>query len=290
MGPQHAVVIISDDDVSVVSVEHHHDFDVMGNNVQNPFTISDDDASFITDVEQSVDIDQPNDDHSAEVDAHAQHSADMDDVTLPLDDIQHNVQQSGQRSPNNESDLQQLANIGPGNQQADTIIDSRYRRRDIETSELRRLIRPMDQPPSVWNPTESTRLPLLFERDSTFFHDENACLKYLWERGIFYTDKPDCPSETCDGRQMNLKISGRRIRWRCFRSKCNTELSIRKDTPFYGKKQQLHKLLLVYRMLLSNEKVMRIKDYTAINADTIAQIKKDFNEMLLCDLASVPSK
>lgn len=187
------------------------------------------------------------------------------------------------------SDVRQSVDIESDDQQFNSS-DARYRRRDVETTELGQLIRPMPQPPSVWEPTSNIPLPLLFAQESGFFHDENACITYLWEKGVFYTENPNCPSEDCDGRAMNLKVSGRRIRWRCYRFKCNTELSLRRDTPFYGKKQQLHKLLMVYRMLLVNEKVMRIKDYTAINSDTIAQIKKDFNEMLLCDLASIPSK
>lgn len=168
---------------------------------------------------------------------------------------------------------------------------ARKRRRDVNTEALHGLIQEMPQPSLEWVPPEggAKPLPLLFAKDAPYFHDEDECLVYLWHKGVFYTENVKCSKDGC-GRDMQLYVSGGRTRWRCGRRRCGGETTLRKNTPFYHKGQKLHKLLLVYRMLVANDRAMRIAQDTGLALRTIREIKADFNELILCDLATVPSK
>lgn len=151
-------------------------------------------------------------------------------------------------------------------------------------------IHEMTQPMDQWTVAESTiKMPLIFSNRSSFFHDEASCVEYLWDVGVFYTEAPTCSKARCS-RVMKLEVTLKRIRWRCTSRSCGTEQGIRRDTPFEGKKQEIHKLLLLYRMLLDNEPPMRLRSYTGLNARTISLLTEDLNELFLCDLASIPSK
>lgn len=164
------------------------------------------------------------------------------------------------------------------------------KRRQVVSFHRLPVIHAMAQPTDEWSAPEGGRqMPFLFGQVSPFFHDEAACVEYLWHRGVFYTASPICSKEGC-GKEMKLEVTLKRIRWRCTAYKCSNEQGIRKDTPFEGKKQELHKLLFLYRMLLDNEPIMRIWSYTGLNTRTISLLSEDLNELFLCDLASIPSK
>jgi transposase-like protein len=128
---------------------------------------------------------------------------------------------------------------------------------------------PVDQPASPM----SQLMPTIFELHNWFF-DEGACLDLLHRIGAFYVEK-QC--ETC-GSTMNLSLT--RQKFRCSRSTCRKQCSLRVGTFFEGSRLPCSKIMLMGYLWCNKSPSSAITAMTGHSNQTVAVFQNHFRQLV----------
>lgn len=116
-------------------------------------------------------------------------------------------------------------------------------------------------------------IPTIFSLHDWFFN-ENSCLKYLHDIGAFYVD------QQCSACRNTMQLAISRQKFRCSRSTCRKEVSIRTGTFFEGSKLQFSKIMLMGYLWCNKTPASAITIMTGHSNNTVALFQNHFRQLV----------
>lgn len=116
-------------------------------------------------------------------------------------------------------------------------------------------------------------LPTLYTV-TELFSDEQKCIQYLFEHGAFY------PSRECPKCGQNMKRSDGSDAWRCTKSKCGGQLSIRRGSFFSKSRLECRQIMCLAYLWLNKIPTTSIIAMTGTSSATVTAFNNYFRNLV----------